>query len=214
MSAEEEEAAAALATMKEDAGGSGAEAGEGVQVHGNMQRVKVYSLTNDGQWDDQGTGHITIDYIEGSKEIALAVVDEVDNDMLLLHHITSDNIYKKQDKTIISWKDPEKALDLLLSFQEAEGCGYIWQNISYLQQKLQSGDLGYGLKDLPSLELSSLPLLLKTVLEWGTKDGTRVAELISQNVSYEFILWWHGVPLSMFMSLWITDKSQMAYGKA
>jgi len=37
------------------------------------------------------------------------------------------------------------------------------------------------LKDLPSLELSSLPLLLKTVLEWGTKDGTRVAELISQN---------------------------------
>ncbi|CAD6334561.1 unnamed protein product [Miscanthus lutarioriparius] len=184
MSAEEEEAAAAaaaLAMMKEDAGGSGAEADQDVQVHGNMQRVKVYCLTNDGQWDDQGTGHITIDYIEGSKEIALAVVDEVDNDTLLLHHITSDNIYKKQDKTIISWKDPEKELDLLLSFQEAEGCGYIWQNINYLQQKLQSGDLGYGLKDLPSLELSSLPLLLKTVLEWGTKDGTRVAELISQN---------------------------------
>lgn len=30
----------------------------------NVQRVKVYRLTNDGQWDDQGTGHITIDYIE------------------------------------------------------------------------------------------------------------------------------------------------------
>ena len=27
-------------------------------------------------------------------------------------------------------------------------------------------------------------------------------------------LWWHGVPLSMFMSLWITDTSQMAYDKA
>ncbi|KAG0517055.1 hypothetical protein BDA96_09G055300 [Sorghum bicolor] len=184
MSAEEAAAAAAaLATMKEDAGRSGAEAADhqSVQVHGNMQRVKVYSLTNDGQWDDQGTGHLTIDYIEGSRESALAVVDEVDNDMLLLHRITSDNIYRKQDQTIISWKDPEQALDLLLSFQEAEGCGYIWQNIIYLQQKLQSGDLGYGLKDLPSLELSSLPLLLKTVLEWGTKDGTRVAELISQN---------------------------------
>lgn len=28
----------------------------------------------------------------------------------------------------------------------------------------------------------------QTVLEWGPKDGTRVAELISQNVSYEFIV--------------------------
>lgn len=35
-----------------------------VMFQNNVQRVKVYSLTNDGQWDDQGTGHITIDYIE------------------------------------------------------------------------------------------------------------------------------------------------------
>ncbi|PWZ16343.1 Suppressor of Mek1 [Zea mays] len=92
----------------------------------NVQRVKVYRLTNDGQWDDQGTGHITIDYIEGSREIALAVVDGVDNDTLLLHHLTLDNIYKRQEQTLISLKDPEKALDLLLSFQEAKGCLHIW----------------------------------------------------------------------------------------
>jgi hypothetical protein len=29
-----------------------------------MQRVKVYRLNDDGKWDDQGTGHVTVDYLE------------------------------------------------------------------------------------------------------------------------------------------------------
>lgn len=29
-----------------------------------MQRVKVYRLNDDGKWDDQGTGHATVDYLE------------------------------------------------------------------------------------------------------------------------------------------------------
>ena len=29
-------------------------------------------------------------------------------------------------ETIISWRDPEKALELALSFQEAESCSFIW----------------------------------------------------------------------------------------
>lgn len=90
---------------------------------------------------------------QGSRDLALAVVDEEDNGTLLLHNITSDDIYRKQEgelacyafliaisffflthrfcsfylvETIISWRDPEKALELALSFQEAEGCSYIW----------------------------------------------------------------------------------------
>ncbi|XP_062179819.1 uncharacterized protein LOC133884430 isoform X2 [Phragmites australis] len=200
-----------LPVMEEQARRSGAD--PGVAVHAMMQRVKVYRLTDDGKWDDQGTGHVTIDCIEGSKEIALTVVDEKDNDTLLLHNITSDDIYRKQEATIISWKDPEKALDLALSFQEAEGCSYIWQSMRTIQQNLQSnvlgsqgspcpasesleasrGSLSHGrtdeslvsvndeLKDLPPLELSSLPSILKTVLECGMKDQMRVAELISED---------------------------------
>jgi protein phosphatase-4 regulatory subunit 3 len=30
----------------------------------SMQRVKVYRLNDDGKWDDQGTGHVTVDYLE------------------------------------------------------------------------------------------------------------------------------------------------------
>ncbi|KAJ1261800.1 hypothetical protein BS78_09G058600 [Paspalum vaginatum] len=192
----------AFAMMEEEARRSGADLG--TKVHANMQRVKVHCLTDDGHWDDLGTGHVTIDKIEGSREIALAVVDEKDNDTLLLHNITSDDIYKKQD-TIILWKDPEKALEIALSFQEAEGCTHIWENMLSVQKQLQSGSLGFipyptfqtpesevssgsdesiasdELKGLPPLELSSLPLLLKTVLKWGAKDQLRVAELISQD---------------------------------
>lgn len=29
-----------------------------------FQRVKVYRLNGDGKWDDQGTGHVTVDYLE------------------------------------------------------------------------------------------------------------------------------------------------------
>ena len=29
-----------------------------------FQRVKVYRLNEDGKWEDQGTGHVTVDYME------------------------------------------------------------------------------------------------------------------------------------------------------
>lgn len=29
-----------------------------------FQRVKVYRMNDDGKWDDQGTGHVTVDYVE------------------------------------------------------------------------------------------------------------------------------------------------------
>ena len=29
-----------------------------------FQRVKVYRLNDDGKWDDQGTGHVVVDYLE------------------------------------------------------------------------------------------------------------------------------------------------------
>nr|XP_034604319.1 serine/threonine-protein phosphatase 4 regulatory subunit 3B-like isoform X3 [Setaria viridis] len=176
-----------------------------------LQHVKVYCLTDDGQCYDQGTGHVTIDYFEGSSKIALAVVDEEDDGTLLLHNISSDDIYRNEEETTISFKDPERALDLVLSFEDAEGCSYIWQRMLSIQKKLQSSVVGsqvipcpkfeipeassssHGLiddslvsvndelPDLPPLELSSLPLILKIVLEWGMKNQTLAAELISQD---------------------------------
>ena len=92
----------------------------------SLQRVKVYRLNEDGKWDDQGTGHVTVDYLERSEELALFVFDEEDNETLLSHRISPDDIYRKQEDTIISWRDSEYSTELALSFQENTGCSYIW----------------------------------------------------------------------------------------
>ncbi|XP_021822514.1 serine/threonine-protein phosphatase 4 regulatory subunit 3 [Prunus avium] len=152
----------------------------------SMQRVKVYRLNEDGKWDDQGTGHVTVDYMERSEELGLFVIDEEDNETLLLHRISSDDIYRKQEDTIISWRDPEYSTELALSFQESTGCSYIWDHICSVQRNLHFNSLNNEtfhsanseLRELPVVELSTLPLILKTVAESGIADQMRLTELI------------------------------------
>ncbi|KAG5555234.1 hypothetical protein RHGRI_012688 [Rhododendron griersonianum] len=152
----------------------------------SLQRVKVYRLSDDGKWDDQGTGHVTVDYLERSEELGLFVVDEEDNETLLMHRISSDDIYRKQEDTIISWRDPEYSTELALSFQEPTGCSYIWDQIGSVQRNLNfntlSNDSYHGgnneLRELPAVELSTLPLILKTIVESGIADQMRITELI------------------------------------
>ncbi|KAF9674254.1 hypothetical protein SADUNF_Sadunf10G0108300 [Salix dunnii] len=118
-------------------------------------RVKVYRLNDDGKWDDQGTGHVTVDYMERSEELGLYVIDEEDNETLLLHRITPDDIYRKQE-------------------------GEAFHNMNS------------ELRELPAVELSTLPLILKflapksriwvdsrlTMSESGIADQMRLTELI------------------------------------
>lgn len=188
----------------------GAPPGKPSNSHDSMQRVKVYRLNDDGKWDDQGTGHVMVDYLERSEDLGLIVIDEEDNDTLLVHRISSDEIYRRQEDTIISWRDPELSTELALSFQETTGCSYIWDQICNVQRNLhfntisnmeigprpatealettgpsRSNDESFHahseLGELPPVELSTLPLVLKTVLESGVADQTRVAELILQD---------------------------------
>ncbi|KAK7264697.1 hypothetical protein RJT34_32307 [Clitoria ternatea] len=152
----------------------------------SMQRVKVYRLNDDGKWDDQGTGHVTVDYLERSEELGLFVYDEEDSETILLHRISADDIYRKQEDTIISWRDPEYATELALSFQEPSGCSYIWDNICSVQRNMHFNTLNSEpfhsvngeLRELPAVELSTLPLILKTVVDSGIADQLRLTELI------------------------------------
>uniref|UniRef100_A0A6N2MWF4 Uncharacterized protein n=2 Tax=Salix viminalis TaxID=40686 RepID=A0A6N2MWF4_SALVM len=152
----------------------------------SIQRVKVYRLNDDGKWDDQGTGHVTVDYLERSEELGVYVIDEEDNETLLLHRITPDDIYRKQEDTIISWRDPEFSTELALSFQETAGCSYIWEQICNVQRSLHFSTLNSEafhsmnseLRELPAVELSTLPLILKTMSESGIADQMRLTDLI------------------------------------
>lgn len=150
------------------------------------QRVKVYRLNEEGKWEDQGTGHVTVDYVERSEDLALFVIDEEDNETLLLHRITPEDIYRKQEDTIISWRDPEYSTELALSFQENAGCSYIWDQICSVQRNIHFTTLNHDtfhsvnseLRELPAVELSTLPLILKIVVESGITDQMRMTELI------------------------------------
>lgn len=107
-----------------------------------LQRVKVYRLNDEGKWDDKGTGHVSVEYLERSDAVGLVVIDEEDNQTLLVHRISADDIYRRQEDTIISWTDPEVATDLALSFQETMGCSFIWDQICSVQRSVQLMSVG------------------------------------------------------------------------
>ncbi|KAF9907190.1 Platinum sensitivity protein [Linnemannia zychae] len=121
-------------------------------------RVKVYRLSAGSQWIDQGTGHCScefnmvktrgtddvillrlqqgLDATSGDKSEGTLMVHSEDNDdkVLLSSRIrVGEDLYQRQQETLIVWSEDE-GMDLALSFQEAEGCGEIWDNINEVQQ--------------------------------------------------------------------------------
>uniref|UniRef100_A0A0D6QST3 Uncharacterized protein n=1 Tax=Araucaria cunninghamii TaxID=56994 RepID=A0A0D6QST3_ARACU len=179
-----------------------------------MQRVKVYRLNDEGKWDDRGTGHVTVEFLERSEAVGLVVIDEEDNETLLVHRIAAEDIYRRQEETIIAWRDPEMGTELALSFQESMGCSFIWEQICSVQRSIHFPSLagmengprppnddldnagpsqgndeafhrsGSEVKELPQVALSTLPSILKIVTEGCIMDHIRVAELIVQDQAF------------------------------
>ncbi|CAM8927015.1 unnamed protein product [Rhodiola kirilowii] len=159
----------------------------------SMQRVKVYRLNDDGKWDDQGTGHVTLDYVEHSEDLGLIVFHEDNNETLLVHRISSEDIYRKQEDTIISWRETTQlSNETALSFQEASGCSFIWEHIGNVQRNLQFTSINTEsfhsinseFRELPAVELSTLPMIVKTFAESGIADQMRLAELIQNDKGF------------------------------
>uniref|UniRef100_A0A4W4FKW6 Serine/threonine-protein phosphatase 4 regulatory subunit 3 n=1 Tax=Electrophorus electricus TaxID=8005 RepID=A0A4W4FKW6_ELEEL len=109
------------------------------------RRVKVYTLNEDRQWDDRGTGHVSSTYVERLKGISLLVRAESDGSLLLESKINPNTAYQKQQDTLIVWSEAEN-YDLALSFQEKAGCDEIWEKICQVQGKD------------PSLEITQDPI--------------------------------------------------------
>ncbi|XP_057197767.1 serine/threonine-protein phosphatase 4 regulatory subunit 3B isoform X1 [Triplophysa rosa] len=93
------------------------------------RRVKVYTLNEDRQWEDRGTGHV-----DTLKDTTLTVTAETDGSVLLESKIKPNTAYQKQQDTLIVWSEAEN-YDLALSFQEKAGCDEIWEKICQVQGK-------------------------------------------------------------------------------
>lgn len=98
------------------------------------RRVKVYTLNEDRQWDDRGTGHVSSPFVERLKGISLLVRAESDGSLLLESKISPNTAYQKQQDTLIVWSEADN-YDLALSFQEKAGCDEIWEKICQVQGK-------------------------------------------------------------------------------
>ncbi|XP_051503414.1 serine/threonine-protein phosphatase 4 regulatory subunit 3-like [Myxocyprinus asiaticus] len=98
------------------------------------RRVKVYTLNEDRQWEDRGTGHVSCSFVDTLKETELTVTAESDGSLLLESKINPDTAYQKQQDTLIVWSEAEN-YDLALSFQEKAGCDEIWEKICQVQGK-------------------------------------------------------------------------------
>ena len=80
-----------------------------------------------------------------SDSVGLVVVSEEDQQPLLVHRISREDIYQRQGgDTIITWTDPDIHTDIALSFQEAMGCNYIWEQISSVQHTYKKSDMAAG----------------------------------------------------------------------
>ncbi|CAO3571329.1 unnamed protein product [Mortierella alpina] len=126
-------------------------------------RVKVYRLGTGNEWVDQGTGHCS-DKSEGT----LVVRSELEEkEVLLSSRIrVGDDLYQRQQDTLIVWTEDD--VDLALSFQEADGCSEIWDDINEVQQHYADDlfsdpanadgvtEAGYTNTSLPKPDLSNL----------------------------------------------------------
>jgi len=97
-------------------------------------RAKVYCLNDDGKWDDRGTGHAAVQFMPLQAAAFIVVMSEEDTTSCLLQtRVHLQDIYQRQQDTIVSWNEPENGVDYALSFQDPEGCTELWEQICSLQ---------------------------------------------------------------------------------
>uniref|UniRef100_A0A8C5MX20 SMEK homolog 1 n=1 Tax=Leptobrachium leishanense TaxID=445787 RepID=A0A8C5MX20_9ANUR len=109
------------------------------------RRVKVYTLNEDRQWDDRGTGHVSSGYVERLKGMSLLVRAESDGSLLLESKINPNTAYQKQQ---VQGKDP--SVD-------------ITQDLVDESEEERFDDMSSPGLELPSCELSRLEEIAEVV---------------------------------------------------
>ncbi|EKM79939.1 hypothetical protein AGABI1DRAFT_72653 [Agaricus bisporus var. burnettii JB137-S8] len=133
----------------EEAVGVTEDVGEWVQEGDQMKRVKVYELIG-SRWVDQGTAFCFGQFQEDSGEALLIARSERDfNDVILRTVIRSNDVYQRQQDTLIVWTEPD-GVDYALSFQDPEGCSEVWNFITEVQQHMNNAETN-GLPSSPVL---------------------------------------------------------------
>ncbi|KAG8965922.1 Platinum sensitivity protein [Tulasnella sp. 419] len=131
----------------------------------DMRRVKVYELVG-SRWTDRGTALCTGIYDEDLDQAAIVAKSELTDVELLRSEIRVNDVYQRQQDTLIVWTEPD-GTDYALSFQDLEGCAEIWDFIIEVQRHFR----GKIDPDDPSLHSSSpsrdRPISATTIINAG-----------------------------------------------
>ncbi|KXS10737.1 DUF625-domain-containing protein [Gonapodya prolifera JEL478] len=109
-------------------------------------RVKVYFLSDDGNWDDQGTGFVSVQFNDAKDGYFLIVNRETETPgpalLILNSRVIPTNNYQQQQETLIVWTEPSKmdssdTEDLALSFEDAAGCTEVWEHLQKIIARMQ-----------------------------------------------------------------------------
>ncbi|KAB0365309.1 hypothetical protein FD754_009465 [Muntiacus muntjak] len=122
----------------------------------DTRRRVVYTLKEDRQWDDRGTGHVSSTYVKELKGMSLLVRAESDGSLLLESKINPNTAYHKQQDTLIVWSEAEN-YDLALSFQEKAGCDEIRGKNCQVQGKDPSVEVTQHLIDESEERFEEMP---------------------------------------------------------
>ncbi|CDO73840.1 hypothetical protein BN946_scf185015.g169 [Trametes cinnabarina] len=103
-----------------------------------LKRVKVYELIG-SRWVDQGTAFCFGDF-QDNEALLIARAEEDFNRIILSTTIRANDVYQRQQETLIVWTEPD-GVDYALSFQDPEGCAEVWHFIEEVQRHMNASDM-------------------------------------------------------------------------
>ncbi|EMD40366.1 hypothetical protein CERSUDRAFT_110962 [Gelatoporia subvermispora B] len=105
----------------------------------DLKRVKVYELIG-SRWIDQGTAFCFGD-LQDNEALLIARAESDFNHVILSTTIRSNDVYQRQQDTLIVWTEPD-GVDYALSFQDPEGCSEVWNFIVEVQRHMNNSESG------------------------------------------------------------------------
>lgn len=130
-----------------------------------MKRVKVYELIG-ARWVDQGTAFCFGQFQEETGAALLIARSERNyNDIILSTAIRSNDVYQRQQDTLIVWTEPD-GVDYALSFQDPEGCSEVWNFICEVQQHMNAAE-DQGVSSSPQIGPEPTSVTTATIIRTG-----------------------------------------------
>ncbi|KAJ1693115.1 hypothetical protein LUZ63_009813 [Rhynchospora breviuscula] len=165
-----------------------------------MPRARLFMReAGDDDFVEFGVVQVAVDHHEDKGELGLLMVNGRHKNKKKKHvffPFLPDNNYKRTTDTCIEWRQSTPPADycyLAAHFLSENSCSYIWAIISCVQREwhannhegsVYSRSASCDLMELPPVDLSSLPLLLKMILECNFSDKRRIAKLIAQDTEF------------------------------